>query len=705
MRIVKNRIDGDTMKKNNKGFAISTVIYGLSIMGILLVAIMMATMSATRTNTSRLSKSIEEELNRINRTEISFAYQVEIKDDGTESDIPEAQPYIVPEGQSGFYRIQLWGTQGGSPDGAGAGGYGAYTSGIIFLKEGQTIYFYVGRHQEYNPGRATEVRLTGGAYGDQHSYVTTIMAAAGGGNAGTAYGGTLYGYNKNMFPLGGSVDTYTATPTYGLVGDGNVTNGTLIGLPGAASGSAYGKTNIVSSNLSNAVSPSGTGGDGYVSSNTNGISGTSYISGYGGVQSWLINGKKQGLANQTTSYNNQTYIYNEETGEESYSTGENRVFFLDGRMYPGVNTGDGKAKIERISVASSIEEKEALKRSDPFKIDKKADGTFVGITSVRDCVDNSQTTIKGVRISVITSGVDKGGYANYSGSPTTVDGRSLKCATLTFTNSNVDEIDIWHVGKTKSQIETSGKENYMPPPDMFDGIDVKNHTVEVKKGSNWYKIKGINTTTYNVNGTSTRSDISETETVDGIRLSAYQANSADKTLKVKNGDYYIMPVTAYGKVLTAPATIEEMNNDLTIEPIMGYKRQKWSIEQITNEKIVSGSEIIYKITEQARYKSLTVANEENLEKNMVNASRSFNNYQRDDAQIWKITPAGDGTYYISLAKPTSLTLNGYTTGNLIAQTNSTQVNFRNKVFIGRNNPITERYKLIAVDYLVPKEGS
>ena len=68
---------GDNMKKNNKGFAISTVIYGLSIMGILLVAIMMATMSSNRTHTSQLAKSIEEELNRISRTEISFGYKIE----------------------------------------------------------------------------------------------------------------------------------------------------------------------------------------------------------------------------------------------------------------------------------------------------------------------------------------------------------------------------------------------------------------------------------------------------------------------------------------------------------------------------------------------------------------------------------------------------------------------------------------------------
>ena len=45
---------------NNKGFAISTIIYGLSIMGILLVAMIMAEMATIRSNTRQMSKSIEE---------------------------------------------------------------------------------------------------------------------------------------------------------------------------------------------------------------------------------------------------------------------------------------------------------------------------------------------------------------------------------------------------------------------------------------------------------------------------------------------------------------------------------------------------------------------------------------------------------------------------------------------------------------------
>jgi len=119
-------------RMNNKGFAISTVIYGLSIMSILIVSILMGTMSSTRSNSRKLSKTIEEELNRYSKTDTSFK--------ASTASTPEAQEYIVPTGQSGWYRIELWGAQGGNN-----GGLGAYTSGIIKLNEGDILYFYVGK--------------------------------------------------------------------------------------------------------------------------------------------------------------------------------------------------------------------------------------------------------------------------------------------------------------------------------------------------------------------------------------------------------------------------------------------------------------------------------------------------------------------------------------------------------------------------------
>ena len=112
------------LKGNNKGFAITTVLYGLSILSILLIGILMSIMSNIRSNSRDIVKSVENDLNRVSKAE-SVLSSVE------QSGTPTSQEYMIAEGQDGFYKIELWGAQGGTN-----GGYGAYTSGIIYLKEG-----------------------------------------------------------------------------------------------------------------------------------------------------------------------------------------------------------------------------------------------------------------------------------------------------------------------------------------------------------------------------------------------------------------------------------------------------------------------------------------------------------------------------------------------------------------------------------------
>ena len=124
---------------NNKGFAISTLIYGLAVMGIMIVAILMATMAKNITNSSSLVRAIEDELNRFSKTETTFRL---VNDDASKI---ESQEYIVPEG--GWYKVELWGTQGG-----GNGGKGAYTGGVIRLEKDEKLYFYVGKHSDNNVG-------------------------------------------------------------------------------------------------------------------------------------------------------------------------------------------------------------------------------------------------------------------------------------------------------------------------------------------------------------------------------------------------------------------------------------------------------------------------------------------------------------------------------------------------------------------------
>ncbi len=111
--------------KNNKGFAISTLLYGISLMGVMIVVLLMSIMSSNRKNTSTMVKDVEEELNRLSLTNTT------INTDGTD------KPYVIPEKGSGWYKIQLWGA-------GSATKYGAYTSGIIYLNAGQNLYFDIG---------------------------------------------------------------------------------------------------------------------------------------------------------------------------------------------------------------------------------------------------------------------------------------------------------------------------------------------------------------------------------------------------------------------------------------------------------------------------------------------------------------------------------------------------------------------------------
>ena len=117
----------------------------------------------------------------------------------------DVQAYKVKS--AGIYRVELWGAASGHSSRLEAG-YGAYTSGYIYLNSNDDLYFYVGQKgctqsvasdpmsASYNggsPGRAhttglmtcgggsTDVRLVGGTWNNFDSLKSRIMVAGGGG--------------------------------------------------------------------------------------------------------------------------------------------------------------------------------------------------------------------------------------------------------------------------------------------------------------------------------------------------------------------------------------------------------------------------------------------------------------------------------------------------------------------------------------------
>ncbi|MCI6899205.1 MAG: glycine rich domain-containing protein, partial [Tenericutes bacterium] len=358
------------MKLNNKGFAISTVLYSLLIMVFLIVTLMMGIMASNRKSNRNLVETIEDELNRYNESATTFAYK-----DGTTGEA-EAQIYTVPSGQSGWYKIELWGASGGSTTSettgeVRAGGKGAYTSGLIYLAENQKLYFYIGGSTKNSSGGAngggkgagkgmggggsSDVRTKSGAWDNDDSLKTRLMVAAGGGGA--------EGFKEGA--PGGDAGAVIGSPGQSNIAGSNYTNAGFgsqkgpilvnwINLyekadkcnSGYISGDANNATKIKLAcgklGLGGAATNNegGGGGSGYFgggagsSDNStvagSGAGGSSFIAGYAGVK----------YSHQWTGYDESVYFT------------ENSKIFIDGQMVEGVNEGNGKARIELVSTAS-----------------------------------------------------------------------------------------------------------------------------------------------------------------------------------------------------------------------------------------------------------------------------------------------------------------------------------------------------------------
>ena len=90
-------------KLNNRGFAISTLLYGLMIMSLLVVLALFGNLSTNRHNTVTFVDKVEDELNRLSVTNTEGGHT------GGEVDA-QGREYIAPE--SGWYKIELWGASG-----------------------------------------------------------------------------------------------------------------------------------------------------------------------------------------------------------------------------------------------------------------------------------------------------------------------------------------------------------------------------------------------------------------------------------------------------------------------------------------------------------------------------------------------------------------------------------------------------------------
>ena len=356
------------------------------------------------------------------------------------------QEYKAP--MNGYYKIELWGAQGGSNSKDNPGGKGGYTSGIIKLKKDEILYVYVGNSGyrpdnlskpfngggapdingawsnshtgDYSGGGATDIRIISGAWDDSTSLNSRIMVAGGGGG-GSKSSGTPGGVGGNL--IGGT--TKNGNDPTQTVDTATQTKGFSIGT-GQASG-IYDTDGGAST---------GAGGGGYyggyrgLSYSCGGSGGSSFISGYAGVNA---KSKNESNSNNTKHYSGK--------------------YFIDGIMKAGEREGDGQAKITYISSTT------------PTRNNTKLNN----VRYIKDCINKNSINNYNhwTEIQAIYDGTNVAKEKSITGDPGTqnnnypftniVDGiidlkdnfgatgEGKKCVKIDLSkNFDLDEIAVWH---------------------------------------------------------------------------------------------------------------------------------------------------------------------------------------------------------------------------------------------------------------------
>lgn len=345
---------------NNSGFAITSIIYAMLLLFVILMTLTILTLGRRK---NLLDKSRDEAKTLLNE----FYEEYEFDYTGT------AQNFVAK--RDGYYKVELWGAQGGSNE-LSSGGKGAYTEGIIYLSKNQNIYIYVGSEGKtiresdvtagYNGGGsgtflsnlsssetlslyggggggATDIRLVDGDWNNASSLKSRIMVAAGGSGASNwsnpkdgSAGGAINGLDGKFYSSGTEEFTISkgATQNSGGIGANNSVNG----------GFGYGAT--PNSNFGSGAGGGyygGGSGSGTDASVGTGSSGSSFISGYNGCDAIDENGNHTG---QATHYSKMIFE------NSNMISGDLSMPTYDGENVMVGNSGDGHAKITYVGYDS-----------------------------------------------------------------------------------------------------------------------------------------------------------------------------------------------------------------------------------------------------------------------------------------------------------------------------------------------------------------
>ncbi len=287
------------MKKlDEKGFAISAILYTMLILTVLLMFLIVGILANRRSTLNKMSSKVGDDVSKKTYARIDYEYTNCSEYNGVFSESGSYLCMLSP----GTYQIETWGAQGGYRTDATKGGKGGYSTGIITIAETTKIYVNVGgegghgangcgqtvcpggfngggyRYKYYGGGGASDVRI------NSNSLYARVIVAGGGGSDGATNkmgmygGGTAGGNATESYGTGGyggtasgntwkkDLSTTTATVTndayagFGFGGNGVYQNS---GYAGAGGGGWYGGAGSVPDS-SGDDDRGGGGGSGYV---------------------------------------------------------------------------------------------------------------------------------------------------------------------------------------------------------------------------------------------------------------------------------------------------------------------------------------------------------------------------------------------------------------------------------------------------------
>ena len=169
--------------------------------------------------------------------------------------------------KSGRYKLEVWGAEGeyGVKCDLGDPGKGGYSSGVISLEEGTTLYVYVG--QKGSGGNSNAIAFNGGGYGEYRSPSNSSGGGGGGGASDISLYGGLWNSTEHLYSRiivaggggGGNAWCFGTSPDGGA-GGGTVSGGSWPATQtGAGRGGSFG---LGCSDIGDSY-PSGGGGGGW----------------------------------------------------------------------------------------------------------------------------------------------------------------------------------------------------------------------------------------------------------------------------------------------------------------------------------------------------------------------------------------------------------------------------------------------------------